>query len=147
MESIDIDGLVRRVEASYDIIKASACSKAEFHSKYQRMLVALAADFGYEGQAEFEVPEMGAIRRGFIDVAWLCGGRVALAIEIDSSSRRKSLAKLGKMSDCERLWIYYGRRTGADLRQRLEFPLRVRLVCLPYTGRHSFARQSNVNIR
>jgi hypothetical protein len=138
MESIDLDGLVRRVEACYDTIKAHACSKMEFHRNYQRMLVALAPDFGCVGEAEFEVPEMGGEHRGFIDVAWLRGSKITLAIEIDSASRKKSLKKLGKMSDCERLWIYYGQRSDVELRQRLEFPQRVRLVCLPYTGRHSF---------
>ncbi|WP_440963101.1 hypothetical protein ACL58G_21575 [Massilia sp. GER05] len=138
MESIDLDGLVRRVEACYDTIKAHARSKMEFHRNYQRMLVALAADFGCVGEAEFEVPEMEGEYRGFIDVAWLRDSKIILAIEIDSASRQKSLKKLGKMSDCERLWIYYGRRTDAELRQCLEFPLRLRLVCLPYTGRHSF---------
>jgi hypothetical protein len=76
----------------------------------QRRIQRLASRFGYLGRREYPVGFDGD-RRGLIDVMWLDRAwRPAVAIEIDSAPRAKSVRKLAAVTAAATLWVYYGRR-------------------------------------
>lgn len=92
----EIENLISRNKVFYQYRKS-------FHDAMQNDLKKLAIEFGFIGQKEYSVPG------GFIDVAWKDNqGNIVLAIEIDSSVRRKSIEKLHALKkDVYRIWICY----------------------------------------
>jgi len=87
-------------------------SKQQRHDLAQRRLTQLGRDLGYEAKIEVRTGHRAMTHSGRFDAVWFAPeGRQTIVFEIDSSWKRESIVKLGRVPDNQlRLWIYYGNR-------------------------------------
>ena len=78
----------------------------QVHSMLQRLVRMRAIDYDYDSMAEYSVRVGGQV--GYIDVMWAAYDTPVVAIEIDSSYRKKSVEKLLAVNAPIKVWIYYG---------------------------------------
>ena len=127
---------VTNVCATYD-------ARPERHKHVQQQIQRLASDFDFRAVAEYPIRYAGgneqAQRAGRIDVVWLPRFQQSLpavAIEVDSSLRKKSIIKLLTVQADLRIWAYYGTQDPHMLLDSLDPQHVIRLVrpMLPDTG-------------
>lgn len=80
------------------------------HDKFRDSLVEAASKFGFEGIMEYPVANYnGKGRNGRIDVVWRSkSGKNAIAFELDSRPRQKSIEKLKVLDPSFAVIVLYG---------------------------------------
>jgi len=78
----------------------------------QLELAALGKRCGYTPKREWEVPDRGDGRRGFIDLVWLLDDKILAAIELDRVYRRKPIFKLKQIQTEAKIWICWSGSSG-----------------------------------
>lgn len=91
---------------------ATHLSKQQRHDLAQKRLAQLGRDLGYEAKIEVQTGHRAMIYQGRFDAVWFgTEAKETIVFEIDSSWKRESIVKLGRVPDDRlRLWIYYGNR-------------------------------------
>lgn len=82
-------------------------TKVRYHARLQKALVNSAVYFNLKGVSEYKV--VYGERKGQIDIVWLdSDSSPAIAIEIDSSLRKKSIMKLLVSNAMQKVQVFYG---------------------------------------
>ena len=79
----------------------------DFHYYLQMHIAALARMYGYRSIIEYHIPKGNTFSK-FIDVVWVDKYKnIAVAIEIDSCLRTKSIKKLYNINAENKIWVLY----------------------------------------
>ena len=113
-----MDGLVERLQTDLQALNFSGLSTRQTTALLTTKVAAILRDL-HVGEVHLEhpcpnpivSPTTGKLRQGYLDVALIENGRIAVAIEIDRSNKRSSLAKLEAMQSIGALCIWVRWRT------------------------------------
>jgi hypothetical protein len=95
--------IIDKVQKRVNKVCREVVSPTKLHWSLQKNMIDLAKELGYQGFAEKNCSD------GRLDVIWTDGnGKELVAMEIDSSPRSRSVAKLDKRTAPIGIWIYYG---------------------------------------
>jgi hypothetical protein len=107
-DDIDIDSISDDINFIFSKVDRNVKDPTNFHNRLLSFIRRLASNYGFEGMSEYEISDRDNGRKRRIDVVWSFQDIPVLAIEIDSSFRKKSLSKLSNFDCFEKIWVYYG---------------------------------------
>lgn len=109
---MSFEDVIKDIENIYDIGVELFTDKTKKHNFIQHRICQLATKYKCVGKQEYQIKNAyrtrkGKIRVGYIDVVWFYKNKIILAVEVDSSYRVKSIAKLLKVSSKYKVWLCY----------------------------------------
>jgi len=126
----ETDKVAQAVKTACEQVLAEPDSGQSLHWRLQDGVAKLARQFGFTANREYVLPGFRGDRDGRLDVVWIHNRLPAVAFEIDSGFRRKSIQKLLTVKAELRFWVYYGKSSRNAAVQQIDVEQRVRVVHL-----------------
>lgn len=130
MGEAETDKVEQAVKTACEQVLAELESGQSLHWRLQDGVAKLARQFGLTANKEYVLPGFRGDRDGRLDVVWLHNRLPAVAFEIDSSFRRKSIQKLLTVKAELRFWVYYGKSSRNAAVQQIDVEQRVQVIRL-----------------
>jgi hypothetical protein len=138
------------LEISTNIIQASIreiylvnfkqkMTRRERHNLFIQKICALAHQLGFQPEREYYLPpKVENERPRYIDIVWNDNRNPAIAFEIDSSLRVKSIGKLIASPPKLKFWVYYGSQNPEPFKKKLDTDNKITLIYIPPSERNTF---------
>ncbi|WP_462273037.1 hypothetical protein [Methanohalophilus sp.] len=117
--------LIQKIENDinriFDEQTSTLHTRTTLHQNLQNEICNLGNKYEMNGVKEFQVRHpLYEDTNGYIDVVWYAEGFPKVAIEIDSSFRKKSLVKLIRTNIPIKIWLYYGKKSCKEVLSDIE---------------------------